>query len=100
MEATLQGSSSDYKALADGTQVRAVTIEELDKNAERIWRSSIERIASLNNGSSTSDSYIIALSDKDNNHLPVGLYIHNKIWEVVEDIDSLKEKLISEESSK
>lgn len=100
LEATLQGSSSDYKALADGTQVRAVTIEELDKNAERIWRSSIERIASLNNGSSTSDSYIIALSDKDNNHLPVGLYIHNKTWEVVEDIDSLKEKLISEESSK
>lgn len=86
-------NNDNYRAFAEDYLIRAVVEEDLDINAERVWRDALKSLQNRNNGNSTSESYIVALADEDDNHLSVGLYVHDGIWEIVENIDQLKKEL-------
>ena len=86
-------TNDNYRALAEDDLIRAVVEEDLDINAEKVWRKALSSLLQSYNGSNTIESYIVALADEDNNHLSVGLYVHDGIWEIVEDVDLLKKEL-------
>ena len=93
---TLLDDNIYYSAFMGDAKIRAVTEEGLDRVAEKAWREALTGIVALNNGMDTDYIYIVALTYDLGSHLKVGLYIHNGVWEIVEDVDALKAELVAE----
>ena len=92
--------NSYYATFDSDAEIRSVTEQGLNGVAETAWREAMKSLIASYPGMDTSYSYIVALGYDVDKHLKVGLYIHDGVWEIIEDVDAKKEELIKNESTK
>lgn len=96
---TMLLDNSYYATFDSDAEIRSATEQGLDKVAEEAWREAMKSIIASYPGITTSYDYIVALAYDVDKHLKVGLYIHDGVWEIIEDVDAKKEELIKEAST-
>lgn len=82
-----------YSVFAGTDKIRSVTEEGLNVVAETAWVDAMNSLIAMYNGSTTSYTYIIALMYDHDQHLKSGLYVHDGVWEIVDDVDAKKAEL-------
>lgn len=92
LEATLK-TNNNYLALAGDYLFRSPTEAGLVTVAERYWDETLDIFTNGNYTDRTRYDYVITLQDSKGKRLKRGLYIHDGIWEQVEDVDEYIAKL-------
>jgi len=86
-----------YKTFAGEAKIRAVREASLNVVAESAWRDTLKSLIANYSGRKTTSSYIVALGYNVSDHLSVGLYIRDGVWEIIEDVDAKKAELMAAE---
>ncbi|MBR2352372.1 MAG: hypothetical protein IKA70_05490 [Alistipes sp.] len=92
LESTMM-TNNNYYALAGNYLFRSPTEEGLLKVAERYWDETLDIFTNGNYTDKTLYDYVITLQNSKGDRLKRGLYIHDGIWEQVDDVEPYIEAL-------